>query len=97
VIVRGGLTRPLPPLPEPGDVLLIDDEASVQFVGLRYLIFRVTQVYDRTTYDGWVWLKGYALDRNARVIEQRKIFVQRRGLKQAPIPYPVRPRQRAKR
>ncbi len=84
-----------PPLPEPGDVLLIDDDASVQFAGRRYLIFRVTQVDDRETYHGWVWLKGYALRRNGTAIEKREIFVQRKGLKQAPVPYPVRPRQRA--
>jgi hypothetical protein len=72
--------------PKPGDVLLIDDEASVQFAGLRYLIFRVTKVDDRTTYRGWVWLKGYALDRRGRAVEQREIFVQRKGLKRHRIP-----------
>ena len=81
--------------PKPGDVLLIDDEASVQFAGLRYLIFRVTKVDERTTYYGWVWLKGYVLDHKGIAVEQREIFVQRHGLKPAPVPYPVRPRERS--
>jgi hypothetical protein len=72
--------------PKPGDVLLIDDEASVQFAGLRYLIFRVTKIRDGTTYRGWVWLKGYALDHTGVAVEQREIFVQRAGLKRYRLP-----------
>ncbi len=74
-------------LPKPGDVLLVDDQASVQFAGLRQLIFRVAKVRDGITCHGWVWLKGYVLDRQGEAVEQREIFVQVAGLKpvQAPL------------
>jgi hypothetical protein len=76
-----------PALPKPGDVLLVDDQASVQFAGLRHLIFRVAKVREGTTCHGWVWLKGYVLDRQGDAVEQREIFVQVAGLKpvQAPL------------
>ncbi|MEU5549166.1 hypothetical protein ABZ738_05300 [Micromonospora sp. NPDC047793] len=67
--------------PKPGDVLHVGVEASVQFGGSRSLIFRVIKVHDWTTYDGWVWLLGYALDRAGNAVDRREIFVQRAGLK----------------
>ncbi|GIJ30506.1 hypothetical protein Vqi01_56680 [Micromonospora qiuiae] len=67
--------------PTPGDVLHVDAAASVQFSGNRSLTFRVIKVGDRPTYDGWVWLTGYVLDRTGNAVARREIFVQRAGLK----------------
>ncbi|MFF0149922.1 hypothetical protein [Micromonospora sp. NPDC005203] len=67
--------------PKPGDVLHIGSGASVQFGGDRSLIFRVIKVCDRPTYDGWVWLTGYSIDRAGNAVERREIFVQRTGLR----------------
>jgi hypothetical protein len=70
--------------PRPGDVLLVDAAASVQFRGTAGLTFRVIRVDSRPTYDGWLWLHGYSLDKQQRAIEQRDIFVQVAGLKLLP-------------
>ncbi|WP_245233469.1 MULTISPECIES: hypothetical protein [Micromonospora] len=48
--------------PCPGDLLIIDGRASVQFAGDRALTFRVVSVCDQSTYEGWVWLTGYVLN-----------------------------------
>jgi hypothetical protein len=68
--------------PKPGDVLVIDRRASVQFA-VNVLIFRVIRVDQRATYDGWVWLLGYSLTPKGEAIEKREIFVQRTGLRPA--------------
>jgi hypothetical protein len=68
-------------IPEPGDVLRIGAEASVQFGGDRVITFRVTVVSKQATYDGWVWLSGYVLDRKGEATEKREIFVQFEGLR----------------
>lgn len=68
--------------PKAGDLLWIDGRASVQFGGDRALIFRVTKVDEKATYAGWVWLRGYVLDRSGKAIEQRDIFVQLNGLRE---------------
>jgi hypothetical protein len=81
---------PRPGLPKPGDVLLVDEAASVQFAGNNRLLFRVTRVHDWTTYHGWLWLSGYALDRQGAATEQRQIWVQVAGLKRAQLPPPAR-------
>ncbi|PZG10935.1 hypothetical protein C1I95_27680 [Micromonospora craterilacus] len=67
--------------PKPGDVLHVGVDASVQFGGARSLIFRVIKVWDRPTYDGWLWLIGYALDRAGNAVDRREIFVQHAGLR----------------
>lgn len=68
-------------VPKPGDVLHVGSDASVQFGADRSLIFRVIKVCDRPTYEGWVWLTGYSLDRAGKALDRREIFVQRAGLK----------------
>lgn len=68
-------------VPKPGDVLHVGSDASVQFGGDRSLIFRVIKVCDRPTYDGWVWLTGYSLDRAGNAVDRREVFVQRAGLR----------------
>jgi len=81
------MTRPRPSAvllgraPLPADLLLIDRDASVQFAGMKALIFRVTRVDDRPTYDGWIWMRGYALNGQGEAADQRDIFVQTAGLK----------------
>ncbi|PYC68311.1 hypothetical protein C7C45_19260 [Micromonospora arborensis] len=67
--------------PKPGDVLHVGEGASVQFSRDRSLIFRVIKVCDRPTYDGWVWLTGYSLDRAGNAVDRREVFVQRAGLR----------------
>lgn len=63
----------------PGHVLRVGGDASVQFGGDRSSVFRVIKVGDRQTYDGWIWLTGYVLDRAGKAVERREIFVQRAG------------------
>lgn len=64
-----------------GDVLRIDERASVQFRGDRALLFRVTSVPEWDTYDGWIWLTGYVLDERGTATERREVFVQLAGLR----------------
>ncbi|MFV2022712.1 hypothetical protein [Micromonospora sp. LOL_023] len=68
------------PEPKPGDVLVIGREASVQFAGGRGIRLRVISVDRKQTYDGWVWVAGYVIDRDGDAADRREIFVQRRGL-----------------
>ena len=73
-----------PPLPEPGDVLLIGAQASVQFAGDRALILRLISRTREPTYDGWIWLTGYALDQRGQAITKREIYVQLAGHRPPP-------------
>jgi hypothetical protein len=68
-------------LPHPGDVLVVDHEASVQFSGRRQLVFRVISVSQKPTYQGWVWVCGYVLDDAGAAIGRREIFVRLEGLR----------------
>lgn len=68
-------------LPQPGDVLHVGAEASVQFSGARALTFRVIRVDSRSTYAGWLWLEGYVLGPGGVALQRRRIFVRRDGLK----------------
>ncbi|MEU1591111.1 hypothetical protein [Micromonospora sp. NPDC005710] len=72
--------------PSPGDLLIIDGRASVQFAGDRALTFRVVSACDRPTYEGWVWLTGYVINRRGDATARREIFVQRAGLTAAGSP-----------
>jgi hypothetical protein len=67
--------------PRPGDVLIVDKYASVQFAGGRGLVFRVISVSRQPTYVGWTWLTGYVLDEAGNAIERREIFVRADGLR----------------
>ncbi|RKR92226.1 hypothetical protein BDK92_6662 [Micromonospora pisi] len=79
------------PLPRPGDVLVIDERASVQFAGDRALIVRLITRAREPTCDGWIWLTGYVLDQRGRATEKRELYVQVAGLRPAPTRH--RPRQ----
>ncbi|MEH1014280.1 hypothetical protein V6U90_14350 [Micromonospora sp. CPCC 206060] len=68
-------------VPRPGDVVLVDGRASVQFGGSRGFLFRVISVSDQPTYHGWAWLTGYVLDRAGQATGKREIFVQPAGLR----------------
>lgn len=80
------LDRPSPVAvrPAPGDLLAIDGRASVQFAGDRALLLRVVAVSQRPTYEGWVWLTGYVIDRSGDATGKREVFVQLAGLRLAP-------------
>ncbi|MFF5054881.1 hypothetical protein ACFY1S_17045 [Micromonospora sp. NPDC000663] len=80
--------------PCPGDLLVIDGRASVQFAGDRALTFRVVCVSDQPTYQGWVWLTGYVLNRRGDATAKREVFVQLAGLRPA---VPVTPTQAGRR
>ncbi|SCL45975.1 hypothetical protein GA0070606_0896 [Micromonospora citrea] len=67
--------------PSPGDLLVVDGRASVQFAGDRALTFRVVSVSDQPTYAGWIWLTGYVLDRRGNATVKREIYVQLAGLR----------------
>lgn len=66
---------------QPGEVVLVGPDASVQFAGDRQFRFRVIRVDQRSTYDGWVWLEGYVLGPAGNALQRRRIFVRREGLK----------------
>ncbi|GIF15278.1 hypothetical protein Ate01nite_53100 [Actinoplanes teichomyceticus] len=68
-------------IPRPGDVVIVDGNASVQFADTRRLLFRVISVGDRPTYEGWAWLQGYSLNSAGEAIERREIFVRHEGLR----------------
>nr|WP_232625049.1 hypothetical protein [Micromonospora sagamiensis] len=77
-------------MPGAGDLVLVTRAASVQFV--TPIMFRVIRVLDWVTYDGWVWLDGYQLDRKGDAVARRSIFVQPAGLRvQRRSPTPRRP------
>lgn len=68
-------------LPRAGDVLKVTKAASVQFT--RPMLFRVIRALaDWPTYDGWLWMDGYQLDRTGVAVERRQIFVRPEGLEQ---------------
>ncbi|MEH1094273.1 hypothetical protein [Micromonospora sp. CPCC 205739] len=69
--------------PSPGDLLIIDGRASVQFAGERALMLNVVSVCDRPTYAGWVWLTGYVINRAGRATAKREVYVQFAGLRRA--------------
>ncbi|MFF3869572.1 hypothetical protein [Micromonospora sp. NPDC001898] len=66
-------------LPKAGDVIHLTRAASVQFI--HPIMFRVIRVLDWPTYDHWVWLDGYQLDRKGDAAERRTLFVQRTGIR----------------
>ncbi|MET7749025.1 hypothetical protein [Micromonospora sp. NPDC005367] len=69
--------------PSPGDLLVIDGRASVQFAGDRALTFRVVSMSNQPTYHGWIWLTGYVLDRRGEATAKREVYVQLAGLRSA--------------
>ncbi|MCX5065298.1 hypothetical protein OOJ91_05330 [Micromonospora lupini] len=69
--------------PSPGDLLVVDGHASVQFAGDRALTFRVVSVSDQPTYQGWIWLTGYVIDRRGEATAKREVFVRVAGLRSA--------------
>jgi hypothetical protein len=71
-----------PVTPNAGDLLIIDQDASVQF--LEPITFRVIGQRDWTTYQGWTWLDGYQLNAKGIAIERRTIFVRLDGLRRQP-------------
>lgn len=81
---------PVPPAVVPlkaGDLLHVTRAASVQFV--TPIMFRLIRVLDRPTFDGWLWLDGYQLDKKGDAITRREIFVQPAGLRKQSFPTPA--------
>ncbi|MEU5964564.1 hypothetical protein ABZ777_25445 [Micromonospora parva] len=83
-----------------GDVVLLTVAASVQF--REPIVVRVIrEIPDRHTYDGWLWLDAYQLNRKGEAVARRELFVMRAGVRrQAPgearRPAPARRRTAAR-
>ncbi|GGM26446.1 hypothetical protein GCM10011608_08970 [Micromonospora sonchi] len=59
----------------------------MQFGGDRALWLRVSAISDRPTYDGWVWLTGYAINpATGEALARREVFAQIAGLQIIPNP-----------
>ncbi|MFB9233997.1 hypothetical protein ACFFWC_00350 [Plantactinospora siamensis] len=67
--------------PAPGECVLIDAAASVQFAGDRALVFRVVSIGCTPTYHGWAWITGYVLDDRGMAREKREVYVYLPGLR----------------
>ncbi|GLY23709.1 hypothetical protein [Micromonospora sp. NBRC 101691] len=66
--------------PKPGELVLLDARASVQFAGTRALVVRVIKVEERPPYDRWGWMTGYVLDDVGNATDRRELYVQFKGL-----------------
>lgn len=66
--------------PKPGQELLLDRAASVQFA-LRPIRFRVGHVLPDQAPWGWVWLAGYQLDEFGQAVARREVLVRLDGLR----------------
>ncbi|MFF5174656.1 hypothetical protein ACFY3U_18740 [Micromonospora sp. NPDC000089] len=67
--------------PSPGDLLVVDGAASVQFAGDRALRLSVVSVSPDEPYPGWLWITGYVLDRRDRATTKREVYVRLAGLR----------------
>jgi hypothetical protein len=68
-----------------GDVVLLTTAASVQFQ--KPIVVRVIrELPDRHTYDGWLWLDAYQLDRKGDAVARRELYVRRDGVQAASVP-----------
>jgi hypothetical protein len=65
----------------PGDIVLVGRPASVQFAGPAGFAFKILHVDCRPTYEGWVWLDGYQLNRRGHPVLRRRIFVREAGFR----------------
>ncbi|MFF0371249.1 hypothetical protein [Micromonospora sp. NPDC005087] len=79
--------------PHPGDVVFIGRECSVQFAKQRALRMRVVSVDSTPTYQGWIWLTGYVLNKRGEAVNKREVYVMKAGLRVAPAPTIGRPGQ----
>ncbi|GIJ08106.1 hypothetical protein Van01_13200 [Micromonospora andamanensis] len=53
----------------------------MQFGGDRALWLRVSSICDRPTYDGWIWLAGYAINpTTGEALARREVFARIAGL-----------------
>lgn len=83
-------------LPRPGETAWLGRAASVQFAGAAAFPLRVIRILDWSTYHGWVWVDGYALDPvTGDAVTARRVFVQVDGLPawRAPTPRGARSRR----
>ncbi|GIJ78623.1 hypothetical protein Xph01_30550 [Micromonospora phaseoli] len=49
------------------------------------IMFRAIRVLDWVTYDHWVWLDGYQLDRKGDAVARRSVYVQKEGIRVSPV------------
>ena len=80
--------RPSPNSPRPGQVVVLDRAASVQFDGDRGLTVQILEVDERPTGEDWVWLTVAVLGPPAarRQAAVRTVFVRPAGLRPATVP-----------
>ncbi|MBQ0905179.1 hypothetical protein [Micromonospora sp. U21] len=63
-----------------GDVLHLTRAASPQFARPIYL--RLIRIHtDLDTYDGWIWLDGYQLDKKGDAVDRRELYVLTAGVR----------------
>jgi hypothetical protein len=63
-----------------GDVLHLTRAASPQFARPIYLrLIRIRT--DLDTYDGWIWLDGYQLDKKGDAVDRRELYVLTAGVR----------------
>ncbi|MET8259274.1 hypothetical protein ACFYPG_00445 [Micromonospora sp. NPDC005553] len=66
-------------------MVLLTTAASVQF--RKPIVVRVIrELADRYTYDGWLWLDAYQLDRKGDAVARRELYVRRAGVQAASVP-----------
>jgi hypothetical protein len=80
--------NPFPNSPRPGQIVVLDRAASVQFDGDRGLTVQILEVDQRPTLEGWAWLTVAVLGPPAarRRAAVRTVFVRPAGLRPATIP-----------
>jgi hypothetical protein len=74
--------------PRPGQVVVLDRAASVQFDGDRGLTVQILEVDEQPTLEGWTWLTVAVLGPPAarKRAAVRTVFVQAAGLRPATVP-----------
>lgn len=66
--------------PPVGSIVFLDGSASPQFTH-NPIRLRVIRIHDVTTYDGWLWLDGYQLDKAGEATERRSLFLLISGIR----------------
>ncbi|GIG57162.1 hypothetical protein Lfu02_15340 [Longispora fulva] len=61
--------------PKPGDVLILDREASPQFTGLAMRVRVIKAVERRSSVSGWASFEVYQLDQHGEAVARRSVFL----------------------
>ncbi len=73
-----------------GDILHLTRMASPQFV--RPILFRLIKIRTELhTYNGWMWIDGYQLDKKGDAAARRELYVLQTGVRLLRRPPALRP------